>query len=293
MASSLFIEPKDNTGVLRIGTSGWSYPPNTGPGSWTGLFYPLSRTDELKFYSRYFNTVEINSTFYRPCAPKTAESWTKRTPEDFEFTVKAWQQFTHKKDGWTQTDIDEFKKGIAPLAESGKLGCILFQFPASFRHTPETMDRLKSLLEQFAEYPKATELRHLSWGDVDMLTAVNAAPAFIDEPKFKDSIRQELQMRGSLLYVRFHGRQFEKWWRHEHRNERYDYLYKPEELQPYAIRLKSILDDKNIQRAYVFFNNHPGAKAVANAVMMRAMLDIPVTTGLPEKMVEKYPEIRT
>ena len=291
MASSLFIEPKDNTGVLRIGTSGWSYPPSTGPGSWTGLFYPLSRTDELKFYSRYFNTVEINSTFYRPCAPKTAESWTKRTPEDFEFTVKAWQQFTHKKDGWTQTDIDEFKKGIAPLAESGKLGCILFQFPASFRHTPETMDRLKSLLEQFAEYPKATELRHLSWGDVDMLTAVNAAPAFIDEPKFKDSIRQELQLRGSLLYVRFHGRQFEKWWRHEHRNERYDYLYKPEELQPYAIRLKSILEDKNIQRAYVFFNNHPGAKAVANAVMMRAMLDIPVTMELPDKMVETYPEL--
>jgi uncharacterized protein YecE (DUF72 family) len=291
MASSLFIEPKDNTGVLRIGTSGWSYPPSTGPGSWTGLFYPLSRTDELKFYSRYFNTVEINSTFYRPCAPKTAESWAKRTPDDFEFTVKAWQQFTHKKDGWTQTDIDEFKQGILPLAESGKLGCILFQFPASFRHTPETMDRLKLLLDQFADYPKAAELRHRSWEDVDALLSFNAAPAFIDEPKFKDSIRQELLAKGSILYLRFHGRKFDKWWHHEHRNERYDYLYKPEELQPYAIRLKSILEDRNIQRAYVFFNNHPGAKAVANAVMMRAMLDVPVTTEMPEKMVETFPEI--
>jgi uncharacterized protein YecE (DUF72 family) len=291
MASSLFIEPKDNTGVLRIGTSGWSYPPSTGPGSWTGLFYPLSRTDELKFYSRYFNTVEINSTFYRPCAPKTAESWVKRTPDDFEFTVKAWQHFTHGKEGWTQTDIDEFKQGIEPLAESGKLGCILFQFPASFRHTPETLERLKSLLEQFADYPKATELRHRSWGDVDRLSSFNAASAFIDEPKFKDSIRQELQVKGSLLYLRFHGRKFDKWWRHEHRNERYDYLYKSEELQPYAIRLKSILEDKNVQRAYVFFNNHPGAKAIANAVMMRAMLDIPVTTELPEKMAETYPEV--
>ena len=276
---------------MRIGTSGWSYPPSTGPGSWTGLFYPLSRTDELKFYSRYFNTVEINSTFYRPCAPKTAESWVKRTPDDFEFTVKAWQQFTHKKDGWTQTDIDEFRQGILPLAESGKLGCILFQFPASFRHTPETMDRLKLLLDQFADYPKAAELRHRSWEDVDALLSFNAAPAFIDEPKFKDSIRQELQLKGSLLYLRFHGRKFDKWWRHEHRNERYDYLYKPEELQPYAIRLKSILEDINIQRAYVFFNNHPGAKAVANAVMMRAMLDVPVTTEMPEKMVETFPEI--
>jgi uncharacterized protein YecE (DUF72 family) len=291
MASNLFIEPKDNTGVLRIGTSGWSYPPSTGPGSWTGLFYPLSRTDELKFYSRYFNTVEINSTFYRPCAPKTSESWVKRTPDDFEFTAKAWQQFTHRKDGWTNADIDEFKEGIAPLAESGKLGCILFQFPASFRHTPETRDRLKSLLEKFADYPKAAELRHRSWGDVDTLASFSAAPTFIDEPKFKDSIRQDLQVKGPLVYLRFHGRKFDKWWRHEHRNERYDYLYKPEELQPYTIRLKSILEDKNIQRAYVFFNNHPGAKAVANAVMMRAMLDVPVTTDLPEKMVETYPEI--
>jgi uncharacterized protein YecE (DUF72 family) len=291
MASGLFIEPKDNTGVLRIGTSGWSYPPSTGPGSWTGLFYPLARTDELKFYSRYFNTVEINSTFYRPCAPKTAESWAKRTPEDFEFTVKAWQQFTHRKDGWIQADIDEFKKGIAPLFEAGKLGCILFQFPASFRHTTETMDRLKSLLDGFAEYPRVTELRHRSWGDIDALASFNTPQAFIDEPKFKDSIRQELQPTGSLLYLRFHGRHFEKWWQHEHRNERYDYLYKPEELQPYAVRLKSILENKNIQRAYVFFNNHPGAKAVANAVMMRAMLDIPVTTELPDRMVETYPEV--
>src|SRR5262245_24035402 len=222
MASSLFIEPKDNTGALRSGTSGWSYPPSTGPGSWTGLFYPLARTDELKFYSRYFNTVEINSTFYRPCAPKTAESWAKRTPEDFEFTVKAWQQFTHKKDGWIQTDIEEFRKGIAPLFEAGKLGCILFQFPASFRHTSETMDRLKALLDGFAEYPRVTELRHRSWGDVDILASFNTAQAFIDEPKFKDSIRQELQPAGSLVYLRFHGRHFEKWWQHEHRNERYD-----------------------------------------------------------------------
>jgi uncharacterized protein YecE (DUF72 family) len=293
MASSLFIEPKDNTGVLRIGTSGWSYPLSSGPGSWTGLFYPLSRTDELKFYAKYFNTVEVNSTFYRPCAPKTAEGWIKRTPEEFEFTVKAWQQFTHKKDGWTQPDIEEFKSGIAPLIESGKLGCILFQFPASFRHTPETADRLKSLLEQFQTYPKALELRHRSWEDVDTLQSFDAAPAFIDEPKFKDSIRQDMNLvPGSLLYLRFHGRQFEKWWKHEHRNERYDYLYKPEELEPYVVRLKSVLEDKNIQRAYVFFNNHPGAKAVANAVMMRTMLDIPVTTELPETMAERYPELK-
>jgi uncharacterized protein YecE (DUF72 family) len=278
---------------LRVGTSGWSYPPNSGPGSWNGVFYPLSKTDELKFYSRYFNAVEINSTFYRPCAPKTAESWTKRTPADFEFTVKAWQQFTHKKGEWTPSEAEQFKEGIQPLVEAEKLGCLLFQFPASFRHTPETMDQLKSLLQHFADYPKAIELRHRSWGEVlPELESLDVAPAFIDEPKFKDSIRQDLDAAaGRFLYLRLHGRKFEKWWRHGHRNERYDYLYTREELEPYAIRVKSVLENKDIQRAYIFFNNHPGAKAVANAVMMRAQLDIPVKVELPDRLVETYPEI--
>src|SRR5262245_681787 len=150
--NSLFMEPKNNTGVWRIGTSGWSYPPNTGPGSWTGLFYPLTKIDELKFYSRYFNAVEVNSTFYRPCNPKTAESWAKRTPDGFEFTVKVWQQLTHKKGQWTAAEAAEFKAGIAPLAAADKLGCLLFQFPASFRRTPESMDQLKSMLELFSEF---------------------------------------------------------------------------------------------------------------------------------------------
>lgn len=257
------------------------------------MFYPLVKTDELKFYSRYFNVVEINSTFYRPCNPKTAESWAKRTPDDFEFTVKVWRQFTHNKDDWTSGEAEEFRSGILPLAEAQKLGCLLFQFPASFRHTPETMDRLKALCSLFEEYPKAVELRHRSWSDVlPTLESIGAIPAFIDEPKFKDSIRQDIASpEARLLYLRFHGRKFEKWWRHEHRNERYDYLYTAEELQPYVVRVKSILENKDIQRVYILFNNHPAAKAVANAVMMRAHLDIPVKAELPDKFMATFPEL--
>ena len=279
--------------VWRVGTSGWSYPPSSGPGSWTGIFYPLSRSDELQFYSRYFNTVEVNSTFYRPCAPKTAASWAKRTPDGFEFTVKAWQEFTHKKDIWLPADIDQFKQGIAPLHEAGKLGCILFQFPASFRCTGETSDRLKRLLGEFGEYRKAVELRHRSWHDsLHLLSGFDAVPAFIDEPKFRDSIRQDVGDAGSVLYVRLHGRNVEKWWKHEHRNERYDYLYSKEELRPYTIRLKEVVNAKAVQKAYVFFNNHPNAKAVVNAVMMRAELDMPVETALPDRLLEVFPELK-
>jgi uncharacterized protein YecE (DUF72 family) len=217
----------------------------------------------------------------------------KRTPADFEFTVKAWQQFTHSKREWSGADVEEFRAGIAPLVEADKLGCLLFQFPASFKNSLESLDRLKELLHLFRDCPKAVELRHSSWDEVwPSLTPLNAVPVFIDEPKFKDSIRQEFEpAAGQFLYLRFHGRQYEKWWRHEHRNERYDYLYKPEELRPYAIRLKSVFENKDLQRAYIFFNNHPSAKAVANAVMMRAQLDVPVEAELPDRLLEKYPEI--
>jgi len=291
-ASSLFIEPKDNTGAWRVGTSGWSYPPSTGRGTWTGVFYPLRKTDELSFYARFFNTVEINSTFYRPCNPRTAEGWVRRTPEDFEFTVKAWQQFTHAKEGWLPPQIDEFKEGIKPLVESSKMGCLLFQFPSSFHCTDEGRDRLRALLEHFADYPRAVELRHSSWGDnMDVLTEMNAIPAFIDEPKFRDSIRQSLKPHSGVLYIRFHGRHADKWWHHEHRNERYDYLYSKEEIQPYVVRLHETAQEKTIQKAYIFFNNHPDAKAVANAIMMRAALDIPVTEELPETFVKKFGDV--
>ena len=279
--------------VWKVGTSGWSYPPSSGPGTWTGKFYPLKKTDELAFYSQYFNTVEVNSTFYRPCAAKTAEGWIRRTPDDFEFTVKAWQQFTHAKEFWAPADIDVFKEGIAPIAAAGKLGCLLFQFPASFHCTDETTDRLRKLLEQFADYEKAVELRHRSWGDrLDVLEEYDVVPAFIDEPKFRDSIRQRFHARGGLLYLRFHGRQADKWWRHEHRNERYDYLYSKEEIRPYAVRLKEVAKEKVIEKAYIFFNNHPNAKAVANAIMLRSELDIPVTKELPETLIQAFPDLK-
>lgn len=243
----------------------------------------------MKFYSQYFNTVEVNSTFYRPCSPKTAEGWVNRTPDDFEFTLKAWQLFTHGKEAWTGADIEEFKSGLVPLIESGKLGCLLFQFPASFHFNETNEGRLRSLLSEFGDVAKAVELRHRSWNErLDILESVHAASVFIDEPKFKDSIRQDFVSSGSTLYLRFHGRRAETWWRHEHRNDRYDYLYTPQEIEPYAIRLKEAASDKAIEKAYIFFNNHPAAKAVVNAVMMRAQLDVDVKAELPETLVRRY-----
>ncbi len=172
---------------IRIGTSGWSYP--SGDGTWNGIFYPAKgnagkrgkgKFDELAFYAEHFDTVEINSTFYRIPAPATAASWAKRTPRDFEFSLKLFQKFTHPEmfekatgaDAWSlgQRDVDEFRAAIDPLAAANKLGALLAQFPASFKNEPDTRGYLEWLLERFREYMIAVELRHRSWSDDPMPT---------------------------------------------------------------------------------------------------------------------------
>ncbi len=290
--SELFGEPRDTTGIWRVGTAGWSYPPGSGSGTWTGVFYPLKKTDELKFYSRYFNTVEVNSTFYRPCSREVARGWVRRTPDEFEFTVKVWREFTHTRGSWSRSEIDLFREGLEPLAESGKLGCILFQFPASFHRSEENLAYLERVLSLFSKFPSVVELRHRSWNDSsDLITTMGATPAFIDEPKFATSIRQILRPSGVMLYVRLHGRRKDTWWTHENREERYDYLYSGEEIDRYAGVLKQLSQDRPIEKAYLIFNNHPGAKAVANAVTLRSKLEIPNPTPLPAPLLERFPEL--
>src|SRR5687768_2868085 len=161
---------------LRIGTSGWNYP--SGKGKWNGVFYPATRSkragtdqfDELRFYAEHFDTVEVNSTFYGQPRPDVTRAWVQRTPPAFDFSLKLYQKFTHPrmfKDAAlkrapgsegalldllaqvTESDIDEFRAGVDPLASSGKLGALLAQFPASFKDTPASRDYLAQLLTAF------------------------------------------------------------------------------------------------------------------------------------------------
>ena len=157
---------------LYIGTSGWSYP--KGEGTWTGYFYPRGKINELEYYSQFFSTVEVNSSFYRPPDPGYVDNWVRRVPDDFLFTVKLWQKFTHPKMHKEATgeetvislqDIDIFKRSIDPLAKSGKLGALLAQFPPSFRNDRFGRQIITALSRSFGEYRLAVELRHCSWSD--------------------------------------------------------------------------------------------------------------------------------
>jgi uncharacterized protein YecE (DUF72 family) len=305
--------------LIRIGTSGWSYP--EGGGTWNGLFYPprgkggFKAADELRYYATHFDTVEVNSTFYRPPSPATTRRWTDQTPPGFEFSIKLFQKFTHpgmvgrgvlaarRPAGEarplpepTPGDLDEFRAGLDPLLESGKLGVLLVQFPAGFRADLESRDYLAGLLEWFRAYPLAVELRHRSWSDDQdatdaLLGDAGAALVQIDEPKFRLSIRQDREPNvRSHYYVRLHGRNAAQWWTHDSPDDRYNYLYSAQELRPVAETVKRV--SRSVGKTYLYLNNHYSAKAVVNATVLKQMLDVPIEGEFREELVEAYPELQ-
>ena len=303
---------------LRVGTSGWHYP--SGAGTWNGVFYPKPRPkgfDELAFYAEHFDFVEINATFYGQPRAEVTAGWAMRTPAHFLFAAKLYQKFTHprmfrervtreltKQLGTNdlpeeavaaliaanQADIDAFRRGMEPLARAGKLGPLLAQFPASFHDAPESRVHLAALMRAFGEFPIAVELRHKSWSDrheetLTLLDAFGATWTWIDEPKFRDSIRQPDITAGRFVYLRFHGRNAANWWHHATPDDRYDYLYGTEELEPIAAALNKATRSS---RAFAAFNNHSRAKAVTNAHQFAELVTAGQTTD-----VERVPDTVT
>ena len=309
---------------LRIGTSGWNYP--SGKGTWNGVFYPKRRPkgfDELAYYAEHFNTVEVNSTFYGQPRADVCRGWADRTPRGFEFAIKLYQKFTHprmfgervakslpaelRSESETiatlatvnRTDLDEFRRGIEPVAAAGKLGALLAQFPPSFKDTPESRDVLAALMRAFNEYPVAVELRHRTWSDriaetLSLLNAFKAAWVQIDEPKFRFSIRQNyLPNIHGFYYLRLHGRNAAKWWKHDKSEDRYDYLYSADELKEFSETAGAAR--QLVKKTYLYTNNHFSAKSVANAVMLKQQLGEPgkpIGGEYPPEFLERYPELR-
>lgn len=297
---------------VRVGTSGWSYP--NGKGTWNGVFYPAgagstrkkSGFDELAFYAEHFDTVEVNSSFYRVPAVDATKKWVERTPKTFEFSLKLYQKFTHPEMFHKATgadpadvgknDVDEFRAAIDPIVEAGKLGALLAQFPASFKNEPNSRGYLEWLLESFKNYPLAVELRHKSFSDdpkatLGLLGEYGAALVQIDEPKFRFSIRQTLLPNvRTFYYMRLHGRNAAQWWKHDSSEDRYNYLYSAAELEPIIEAAGEA--SQHVKKAYLYTNNHFSAKSVANAATIKKRLGQPLTGEYPESFVEHFPELK-
>jgi uncharacterized protein YecE (DUF72 family) len=249
---------------------------------WEGVVYPQpkpARFDQLRYISEFFDTVEVNSSFYGPPLPKTCANWAARVDENenFRFTAKLWKRFTHERSkAWNREEEDQVRAGFDVLMESGKLGAVLLQFPWSFKRTDENREWLGDVARTFSAYPLVVEVRHKSWLVPDFLQSLaEGGIGFvnIDQPLYHDSIGPTVHATSHVGYVRVHGRNYKDWFREKATvEERYNYLYPAEELEPWAERAKELAADPATREVYVITNNHYKGKAVANALMMKSMV---------------------
>jgi len=278
---------------IRFGPAGWDYP------DWAGKVYPAPKPkgfDPLRYLSRYFQTIEINSTFYRPATADVARGWAQRVGEQdqFRFTAKLWRRFTHERDtAWTREDVDSVRAGFDALATAGKLGAVLLQFPWSFRNDERNREWVRDLARAFREYPLVIEVRHLSWNEPDFyaeLAAGQIGIVNVDQPMFRNSLPPSARATSSVGYIRVHGRNYKDWFRKAAgRDERYDYLYSAAELKPWAERTRALAEEPSVTDVYVVNNNHFAGQAVTNALMLEAQVtQKPVQ--IPETLLSAYPK---
>ncbi len=271
--------------MIRFGPAGWSYS------DWAGVVYPQPRPkgfDPLSYLARFFDTLEVNSTFYRPPRADVAQRWARRVSEnsDFRFTAKLWQRFTHQREStWTAGEADMVHAGLDPLAERGRLGAVLVQFPWSFKASDPSIEWLSDVVSAFKEYPLVVEVRHASWNRPEFyrwLGERGIGFVNIDQPLFSRSIEPSAKASGPVGYVRLHGRNYEDWFREDAgRDARYDYLYDRSELESWVERIRELARGGLAEDVYVVTNNHYRGQAVANAVMLASMI-----RGRPQRAPE-------
>jgi uncharacterized protein YecE (DUF72 family) len=279
--------------VIRVGTAGWSYA------DWQGRVYPTHKPagfHPLAFLARYFDCVELNSTFYAlPLLPHV-ERWSElvRDRPDFRFTAKLLRAFTHEP--WPPGAAAlgaELRAVLAPLARAGRLSALLAQFPHSFQRSDRARERLVRIAELFAGEPLVFELRHASWFEpagLDQLIRIGCPLAHIDLPPGPDQAPAEFPPLPGLVYVRLHGRNHRTWFdRAASRDQRYDYLYSPDEVRELVERVRRLARGRD--ETVVVTNNHFAGQAVANALELRAGLE-GVRPLAPTDLVQAFPGLR-
>lgn len=293
---------------VRIGCSGWQYD------DWVGPFYPSGSRDRragwLEHYGRFFDMVEIDSTYYSVPGRRTVDAWVHkgRRIGDFEFSLKAHQEVTHgrlvERDAAGAVDRSRlFERDIlAPLDDAGLLGAVLLQLSPYFRRVLDAKGSTTAVLSDFlggldtGRYRYAVEFRHGSWLDsgrgelhpeaLDILRDRKVGVCVLDSPGFPATRAQT----ADAAYVRFHGKNRDIWFSRERpegdtRLNRYDYLYTEEELWPWVDRVDDI--ERRCREVRIAFNNHGHAKAVRNALMFRRMLGVEAgdkLAAIPERV---------
>jgi uncharacterized protein YecE (DUF72 family) len=244
---------------VRLGTSGWSYK------EWEGPFYPKGEKKKLSYYSKFFNTVEIDSTFYAYPSQGMVLGATKNTPPGFVFSAKLPKLITHEKtldlDKGVKDDLYKFLHLMKPLIEESKLGPLLIQLPPSFSYS-SGLAKLAGFLGALpTDVSFAAEFRNKSWlgkGDaVDLLRKHNVAMTIVDEPL----LPPDTTTTADFAFLRWHGHGERPW---------YNYRYKEEELLGWTKKVEAV--SSKTKKLYGYFNNHFRGYAVENSLQMMELL---------------------
>lgn len=292
-----------NASGILVGTAGFSYK------DWEGIVYPLGlkkREHPLRYLAQYFDCCEINTSFYGHIQPKTAKQWCEAVAEvnpNFEFTAKLFRSFTHAPGAVLQStsaatlnplaeDESKAREGLDSLAARGKLGALLIQFPISFKNTDENREYLQKLIERFREFPLVVEIRHATWDEPKILesfAAQNVGFCNIDQPWLGRAVRATEHATAPVAYVRLHGRNYKEWFQSDNRDDRYNYLYTPQQLQPWKEKIERL--GEKAEKTFAVTNNHYKGKAAVNALELKQMLTGKKVRS-PETLIEHYPELR-
>lgn len=245
-----------STDCILLGTSGWSYK------EWEGHFYRRGEKRKLRAYSRIFQTVEIDSTWYRYPSKGTVMGWLRYSPSDFVFAAKIPKVITHEKklglNGEIQDDLRAFLELMQPLQLNGKLGCLLIQLPPGYGYNPENLEAFFEALAPPFRF--AVEFRNLSWMREEtwqLLQKYGVAYTNVDEPL----LPPEVHITTDFTYFRWHGRGNKPW---------FNYLYKKEELDPWIPKV--LAASKKVKKVYGYFNNHFHGYAPENCLSVIEML---------------------
>lgn len=260
--------------MIRIGTSGFSFP------DWVGPFYPAGTPQRAMFayYTTQFSMVELDFTYYRMPNRATMASLESRSPAGFLFCVKAYKEMTHELPehaGLPEDVFTEYLEALVPVVDAGKLGCILAQFPWGFKNTSANRDYLARIRDRFGNLPAVIEFRNREWVSdevFDDLRRLGLSFCCVDEPRLKGLFPPLAVTTGEIGYIRFHGRNAAKWWKHDHPGERYDYLYSREELNEWCPKIRQV--QSKTKQTFVLFNNCHAGKATRNARMMADILGL-------------------
>ncbi|MFL6350437.1 MAG: DUF72 domain-containing protein [Bryobacteraceae bacterium] len=276
---------------IFVGTAGFSYK------DWAGIVYPID-----------LNTPNIPPLQYillRSSPPVNGQAVVRLVNDanpKFLFTAKLYKAFTHSPLAtveptsastlrFSSEDEKLTREGLDSLFAEGKLGAELAHFPISFKKVEENREYLEKLIAMFGDYPLAVEVRHSSWSDPAVLrefSRLGVGFVNIHQPLLGRAMRGTAHVTCPTGYVRLHGRNYQQWFAAKRTEDRYNFLYTPDQLEPWKERIEEI--SEQAERTFVVANNHHLGKAAANATELKSMLSGKKVKA-PTELVKTYPEL--